>query len=86
MTQGARFADPRRQLASHLPPEDSVCRDGLGPSTSSEVQTGWRAGPLPLLPAVVDRPRDLGLEVLAAHDAVDEPVLQEELAGLEALG
>ncbi len=39
-----------------------------------------------LLAAEVDRPRDFALQVRAAHDAVNEAMLQEEFAGLESLG
>src|SRR5829696_3229181 len=36
--------------------------------------------------AVVDDPGDLGAQVAAVDDPVHEPVLEQELAGLEALG
>src|SRR5262245_39131582 len=34
--------------------------------------------------AVIDEPSHLGAQVLAVHDAIDETVLQQELAGLES--
>ena len=40
----------------------------------------------PLLSAVVDGSGQFALQVLATDDAVDEAVLQQELAGLKALG
>ena len=36
--------------------------------------------------AISEEARDGGLQVLAVHDHVEEPVLEEELARLEALG
>src|SRR3989304_4820427 len=39
-----------------------------------------------LLAAIGDRSGDFALELLPANDAIDEPVLQQELTGLEALG
>ena len=35
--------------------------------------------------AIVDDPRHFRAEVFTVHDPVDEAVLQQELAGLEAL-
>src|SRR5690242_16387330 len=71
------------QACRHLLPSSRDSRVGKPLNSSSGVLDGLHPGSRH---RIIDELRDRALQVAPVHDPVDEAVLEQEFAGLEAVG